>query len=200
VNQDEKPPSAEILQAFLEHTPAIIFVKDLDGRYVEVNRTFEQLVQRSRSQTLGLTDAQIFPAHVAQRFRANDLEVVRQCRALDFEEPLDFIGGPSVSLTRKFPIADDTGRTVATAGMVDARAFARASGNPNDLTERQREILRLIAVGTSTKEIAYHLGVSAKTVESHRSAIMKRLGVRSVAGLVIYAVRNRLVDVDGPAG
>jgi DNA-binding NarL/FixJ family response regulator len=66
------------------------------------------------------------------------------------------------------------------------------------LTPRQREILQLIAEGKSTKEIAFGLGLSGKTVETHRAALMERLSIRDVAGLVIYAVRNQLVTVDQP--
>ncbi|HUQ26962.1 MAG TPA: response regulator transcription factor [Usitatibacter sp.] len=68
----------------------------------------------------------------------------------------------------------------------------------NALTSRQREILQLVAEGKSTKEIEFTLEVSTKTVESHRAAIMQRLGIRDIAGLVIYAVRHRLVDVERP--
>ncbi|HUI99492.1 MAG TPA: LuxR C-terminal-related transcriptional regulator, partial [Usitatibacter sp.] len=64
------------------------------------------------------------------------------------------------------------------------------------LTGRQREILQRIAEGRSTKEIAHALDVSVKTVESHRACVMERLGIRDVAGLVIFAVRNRLVSVE----
>jgi DNA-binding NarL/FixJ family response regulator len=64
------------------------------------------------------------------------------------------------------------------------------------LTPRQREILQMIAEGKSTKEIAFVLKVSGKTIETHRGALMERLGIHDVAGLVLYAVRNRLVNVD----
>ncbi|HUJ01512.1 MAG TPA: response regulator transcription factor [Usitatibacter sp.] len=77
----------------------------------------------------------------------------------------------------------------------------RAPEQPSSLeslTPRQREILQMIAEGKSTKEIAFALEVSSKTVETHRAALMERLGIRDVAGLVIYAVRNRLVDIDDP--
>jgi DNA-binding NarL/FixJ family response regulator len=67
----------------------------------------------------------------------------------------------------------------------------------DSLTPRQREILQMIAEGKSTKEIAFVLNVSGKTVETHRAALMERLGIHDVAGLVLYAVRNRLVSVDG---
>lgn len=64
------------------------------------------------------------------------------------------------------------------------------------LTGRQREILQLIAEGKSTKAIAFALEVSTKTIESHRAAIMQRLGIRDIAGLVIFAVRHNLVGLE----
>jgi DNA-binding NarL/FixJ family response regulator len=62
------------------------------------------------------------------------------------------------------------------------------------LTQRQREILQLIAEGRSTKEIAAILDVSVKTVETHRARLMERLGIRDVAGLVRFAVKAGLVQ------
>jgi DNA-binding NarL/FixJ family response regulator len=62
------------------------------------------------------------------------------------------------------------------------------------LTPRQREVLRLIAEGLSTKEIAFKLGLSVKTVETHRAQLMERLEIRDVAGLVRFAIRSGLVD------
>ena len=61
------------------------------------------------------------------------------------------------------------------------------------LTPRQRETLQLIAEGHSTKEIAHKLGVSVKTVETHRAQLMERLDIHDVAGLVRYAIRAKLV-------
>lgn len=75
----------------------------------------------------------------------------------------------------------------------------RVGGDPvaDVLTARQREVLRLVAGGKSTKEIAYDLNLSVKTVETHRAQIMERLGIRDVAGLVRYALRTGLVPPDG---
>ena len=56
-----------------------------------------------------------------------------------------------------------------------------------------REILQLIAEGQSTKEIAFLLGVSVKTIEADRAQLMERLGIHNVAGLVRYAMRVGLV-------
>ncbi len=64
------------------------------------------------------------------------------------------------------------------------------------LTDRQREVLRWIAEGLSSKEIALKLGLSVKTIEAHRSQIMDRLGIRDLAGLVRYAIRIGLVGPD----
>jgi len=71
-------------------------------------------------------------------------------------------------------------------------------GPPRDepferLTPRQREVLQLIAEGLSTKEIAARLDVSVKTVDTHRTELMERLGIHGVAGLVRYAIRVGIV-------
>lgn len=68
------------------------------------------------------------------------------------------------------------------------------------LTARQREILQLIAESLGTKEIAYRLGVSTKTVETHRKQLMERLNIHDVAGLVRYAIRTGVVSSDDTGG
>ncbi len=71
----------------------------------------------------------------------------------------------------------------------------RSEDHPADqLTPRQKEVLQLIAEGQSTKEIARRLDLSVKTVESHRTQLMKQLDIHEVAGLVRYAVRAGLVS------
>ena len=62
------------------------------------------------------------------------------------------------------------------------------------LTPRQMEVLRLLAEGHSTKEIAYRLDLSIKTIETHRAQIMERLDVHDLAGLVRYAIRCGLIE------
>jgi DNA-binding NarL/FixJ family response regulator len=72
---------------------------------------------------------------------------------------------------------------------------AEAIGSPLDaLTVRQQQVLQLVAEGLSTKKVAAQLGLSVKTVEAHRGAIMNRLGIRDLAGLVRFAVRVGLVS------
>ena len=64
------------------------------------------------------------------------------------------------------------------------------------LTSRQREILQLIGEGKNTKQIAFNLEISIKTVESHRLQLMERLRIHDVPGLVRFAIRTGLVSVD----
>ena len=65
-----------------------------------------------------------------------------------------------------------------------------------ELTPRQHGVLRMIAEGLSTKQMAEVLGISAKTVETHRALLMDRLNIHDVAGLVRYAIKIGLVEVD----
>jgi two-component system, NarL family, response regulator NreC len=77
-------------------------------------------------------------------------------------------------------------------------AYLANDDTPDDpLSMRQREVLQLIAEGKNIKEIAIILGISAKTAESHRTGLMRKLHVHEVAGLVRYAVREGLVQ-DAP--
>jgi DNA-binding NarL/FixJ family response regulator len=66
----------------------------------------------------------------------------------------------------------------------------------SELTPRQREVLKMIAEGHATKEIARRLDISVKTVETHRAQIMERLNIHDIAGLVRYALRMGLVKLD----
>jgi len=67
------------------------------------------------------------------------------------------------------------------------------------LTSREHEVVQLIAEGKSTKEVAVALGLSVKTAETHRSNIMRKLELHSVSDLVLYAVRNNIVNVVQPS-
>src|SRR6266404_4099444 len=63
-----------------------------------------------------------------------------------------------------------------------------------ELTRREREIVRLLAEGKTNKEVADVLGISVRTAETHRATILRKLGLDSVAGLVRYAIRNKIVE------
>ncbi len=86
-------------------------------------------------------------------------------------------------------------RTVV-ASLIAKEGGPAASGTLDTLTQRQREILQLLVESKTTKQIAFMLGLSVKTVETHRAALMQRLGIRTIAGLVIFALRNKIVPFD----
>ncbi len=67
------------------------------------------------------------------------------------------------------------------------------------LSPREREVFRLIALGNTSKEIAAKLFISVATVETHRTNLMSKLGVRNVAGLVLYAFQHGLLDIPNVA-
>ncbi|WP_119156621.1 response regulator transcription factor [Caldimonas tepidiphila] len=83
------------------------------------------------------------------------------------------------------------------AQVQDAQTQAPApesAAKESPLTPRQLEILKLVAAGENMKKIAYDLGLSVKTVETHRAQIMERLNIRDLPKLVLYAVRHGLVS------
>lgn len=85
--------------------------------------------------------------------------------------------------------------------VINQALMSGQSGKPegvenHNLTARQLEILRLIVRGKSTREIANGLGLSVKTVETHRSQIMKRLQIFDVAGLVLFCVKEQIISLD----
>jgi DNA-binding NarL/FixJ family response regulator len=81
-------------------------------------------------------------------------------------------------------LAEDPGRQLRERGLSDSYAM---------LTEREREILQLIAEGKSNKEAASVLGLSPYTIETHRTHIMQKLGLHNTAEIVLYAVRKKVV-------
>jgi DNA-binding NarL/FixJ family response regulator len=103
----------------------------------------------------------------------------------ELEHALHVVAGGEVYLSPAIS------RTVVSAL---ARSGEGAPASPlGALTVRQREVLALVAAGHSTKQVAARLGLSVKTIEAHRGAIMDRLGIRDLAGLVRFAMRVGLV-------
>ncbi|HEV8394413.1 MAG TPA: response regulator transcription factor, partial [Vicinamibacterales bacterium] len=79
---------------------------------------------------------------------------------------------------------------------VSGPATTRPDTSAARLTERERQVLTLVARGRSNREIAELLGLSANTIAVHRANLMKTLAVRKTAALVLYAVRHGLVTAD----
>jgi PAS domain S-box-containing protein len=123
----------ELLQAFIDHTPAMVFIKDLDGRFLAVNTRFEKSTGLSRERVLGRRDRDCMPPDLADPARAADLEMLARGTPVQREELLFLPGGPRDVLTTLFPLNDPSGSPYAVGGVV------------TDVTERvaaQREVQR----------------------------------------------------------
>jgi len=79
-------------------------------------------------------------------------------------------------------------------GYLQATDQAMAGSSPETLTPREREIIKLVAEGYRSKEIAQMLCISLKTVETHRANTMKKLGLRNAAEMTVYAIEEGLVE------
>ncbi len=79
--------------------------------------------------------------------------------------------------------------------LADGKKGQSLSAKAAELSEREREVLVLIADGRSNKEIAARLGVGVRTVETHRERIMRKLDIRTVAGLTKFAIANGMVEL-----
>lgn len=88
------------------------------------------------------------------------------------------------------------------AGFLDKGRAISHSAPPTlpTLTAREREITQLLAEGKSSKEVASLLNLSTKTVETHRSNIMRKLSFHSIRDLVVYAIKNNIIQIDVPVG
>lgn len=153
----------------------------------------------------------------------NGLDATRQIRAaLPHAEVLVLTMHASEELVpqvlaagaRGFVLKSDAGRSLVaaiealarhepffTARMAGARCGDVPGPKPaaqvayrSPLTPREREIVQLVAEGKSTKELADRLGITVKTAETHRSNILRKLGLRSVSDMVRYAIRNHIAE------
>ena len=98
------------------------------------------------------------------------------------------------SLARHKPFFTDNVSEILFAD-IQNRSSAKSGPQPSKhLTFRERQIVQMIAGGKSNKEVARFLGISVRTAETHRAAVMRKLNLSSVAGLVRYAIRNHIIE------
>jgi len=98
------------------------------------------------------------------------------------------------TLLRRQPyFSAQVSETVLEGFLRSGRQAGIATAAPR-LTPREREVMQLLAEGHRNKQIAQDLGISVKTVETHRTTLMRKIGVKSIVDLVRYAVRNRFTE------
>ena len=110
--------SQDQLQAILNNAEAVIYLKDVKGRYITVNNRFEQLFNVDRIAVAGLKDHDIFPAHIADIYHKNDQKILETKSALHFEETApDQFGGERNYISVKFPLKKSNGTLYALCGI-----------------------------------------------------------------------------------
>ena len=149
-------------------------------------------------------------ATAAIRNASPDIEVVALTSVLEDSAVIDAVRAGAIGYLLKDAQADELCRAIraAAAGQVQLSPKAaerlvrevRAPASPEALTEREIEVLRLLADGRSNKEIAHDLMISEKTVKTHVSNILAKLGVSSRTQAALHAVRIGLVTMKRPGG
>jgi PAS domain S-box-containing protein len=123
--------SQQLLQAIVDNSQALVYVKDLDGRYLLINRRFEEIFRLGRESVLGRTDHHLFPKEAADAFRDLDVRVARADHALTGEETVPQADGLHTYISIKAPLRDAAGKANGVFGI------------STDITDRKRHEERL---------------------------------------------------------
>lgn len=109
--------SQKLLEDILNHTSACIYLKDLEGKYLFINRQFELLFHVSNKAFIGKTDFEIHPTEIAETLRKNDKEILDTLDNIDYEEDVQKNDGLHTYMSTKFPLFDQYGQVYAICGM-----------------------------------------------------------------------------------
>src|SRR6185437_9871154 len=121
----------QLLRSIIDNSPAVVYVKHLDGRYLLVNRRFEEIFQLSQDAILGRTDYDLFAKKAADAFRSMDTSVAAAGTPLMQEETVPHVDGLHTYLSIKAPLNDSAGKICGVCGI------------STDITERKHAQERL---------------------------------------------------------
>jgi PAS domain S-box-containing protein len=152
--QSRQKVTESYIRGIMNHTSAVVYLKDLDGRFLMVNRRYEMLFPHMKDACIGTTSDRWFPPDVARRFAIDDDVVVRSGRAISVEEEVPLPGGTRHYLTVKFPVSDQDGRLIAVGGM--ATDITDLKITRNELERNERVLRRLIDVQEHEKQFLCH--------------------------------------------
>jgi formate hydrogenlyase transcriptional activator len=183
--EDALRTSEEQLQSILDNSTTVIYLKDLESRYLRVNRRFEELYQIEKGQAKGKTDYDLFPKELAEALRANDKKVIEAGGPLEFEEVVTHTGGIRTYISIKVPLFDPWGRPYAVAGI------------STDITERKKaEEVLLLEISTVLLS-----NLDVRELFTAISATLHRIVPHEYASLALYAPESkelRLLSLEHP--
>ncbi|MBI4516535.1 MAG: PAS domain-containing protein [Deltaproteobacteria bacterium] len=146
-------------QAFMDHSPAVAFIKDDAGRYVYVSSAFERFFQTTMAATRGKTDDDLWPAAVAQRIRENDEVVLSRNQAVELTETVPTTDGLVRDwVVLKFPITDAGGQRFIGGVAVDVTDRKLVEARVQALEKLAQQRARLADIGAITAQIVHDLG------------------------------------------
>ena len=201
-----------LFESLVDNSPAPIFMKDQEGKYLLVNNAYSHLVGRAPDEILEHTDFDLFPEIVAEAYRHNDLLVMLRASSIQTKEPFIKDEVEQTLTVMKFPIIGERGEVLGVCGisvdptetvqgadaqraerrrLVDAAAFNRLV---ESLTPQEGRVLELLVQGLSDSEIAEALHLESDTVRHHVSHLLKKLRKRSRTQAVIEMLRYHKGD------
>lgn len=146
IDVTERRQVREALEAFLDHLPGPAFVRDREGRYLFVNRAWEELIGLSRKEAVGRRPSELFPPEIAEPLEAEDLQTMEGRTLLWEEEPQQFGGEERWFACAKFPVGGVPGDPLWVAGLsIDVTARRRAVEALRESEERYRDLVENIA-------------------------------------------------------
>ncbi len=142
IRTDELQRNRNAWDAMLEHAPAIVFTKDLDGRYLSHTPQLAELLGRPGQSLVGLRDADLVDARVAAGIEAEDRQVIAQARPLRLEQQRDSAFGPRTFLIHKFPLRDARCQVHGVGGMaIDISELKQAQRSAEAATQAKSDFL-----------------------------------------------------------
>ena len=144
--EEEVRQRERLLQSVLDNAPAVIFIKDIEGRLLLVNRQFCELADRPADEIVGRLDREVFSGPSLDDIHANDLRVFAEGHTLEFEEVLDLVDGPHTFLSVKVPVEGVGFPGTVLVGMtIDITRRKRAEESLRGADRRKDEFLATLA-------------------------------------------------------
>ena len=141
---EERRRSEELLRAIIDNTTAVVYAKDLEGRYLLVNRRFEEIFSTTAAEIISKTDYALFPRDIAELYRRNDFKVLSATAAIEWEEPAFQSDGAHTYLSIKVPLRDSAGVPYGLCGIsTDITHRAEAERERARLLREAQEALQI---------------------------------------------------------